>query len=151
MDKKTSQDVVAKPSKSQLKAEAKLKLQQEQKQSKRADLMKFVLAALLVAAGLWAFYALAVQLPVYVRSLFPVVGVAAAVAVVFLWTATGRQLTAYVRESVSEAKKVVWPERNETLRMTLFVIAFVGVLALFIWGVDSLISWLFFDIFMKRS
>ncbi|WP_066570382.1 preprotein translocase subunit SecE [Snodgrassella sp. CFCC 13594] len=151
MEKNTSQDVVAKPSKSQLKAEAKLKLQQEQRQSKRADSVKFILAAILVAVGVWAFYALAAQLPVYIRSLFPLVGVVVAIAIVFFWTATGRELTSYVRESVVEAKKVVWPERNETLRMTLFVIVFVAILALFIWGVDSLISWLFFDIFMKRS
>lgn len=150
MDNKTSQDVVTKP-KAQLKAEAKLRQEQEKKQSKRADLAKFLLAAVLVAAGIWAFYALSAQLPVYVCSIFPVVGVIAAIAIVFLWSNAGHELTAYVKDSVSEAKKVVWPDRNETLRMTLFVLVFVAILALFIWGVDSVISWLFYDIFMKKS
>lgn len=150
MDNKTSQDVVTKP-KAQLKAEAKLRQEQEKKQSKRADMAKFLLAVILVVAGIWAFYASAARLPVYVCSLFPIIGVIAAVAIVFFWSSAGRQLTTYVKDSVIEARKVVWPDRNETLRMTLFVLVFVGILALFIWGVDSLISWLFYDIFMKKS
>lgn len=150
MGNKTSKDVVTK-TKAQLKAEAKQLQQQEVKRSKRFDLIKYILSAILVAAGVWAFYAYGAQLPIYVRYLFPLIGVVAAIIIVFFWSTGGRELTAYVRDSVSEARKVVWPERNEALRMTLFVLVFVGILSLFIWGVDSLISWLLFDIFMKRS
>lgn len=150
MENKASKDVVTK-TKAQLKAEAKQKQQEAQKHNKLVDLAKFVLAAILVAVGIGMFYVFSSQLPIYVRYLFPLVGVVAAILIVFLWSTTGRELTTYIRESVVEAKKVVWPDRTETVRMTLFVLMFVGILALFIWGVDSLISWLFYDIFMKRS
>lgn len=150
MGNKTSKDVVTK-TKGQLKAEAKQLEQQEIKRSKQFDLVKYLLSAVLIAAGVWAFYACATQLPIYVRYLFPLVGVVVAIIIVFYWSTGGRELTAYIRDCVSEARKVVWPERNEALRMTLFVLVFVGILSLFIWGVDSLISWLLFDIFMKRS
>lgn len=150
MDNKASKDVATK-TKVQLKAEAKQKQQEALKRSKLADWAKFILAAILVAAGIWLFCAFSAQLPIYVRYIFPLIGVVAAIAIVFFWSTTGRELMAYVRDSVTEAKKVVWPDRTETLRMTLFVLMFVGILSLFIWGVDSLISWLFYDIFMKKG
>ncbi|NUE66397.1 MULTISPECIES: preprotein translocase subunit SecE [Snodgrassella] len=150
MDNKTSKDVGTK-TKAQLKAEARQQQQLEIKRNKRFDFLKYILSAILIAAGIMAFYALNAQLPLYIRYLFPLVGVVAAIVIVFFWSTGGRELTAYVRDSVSEARKVVWPERNEALRMTLFVLIFVAVLSIFIWGVDSLISWLLFDIFMKRS
>jgi preprotein translocase subunit SecE len=37
------------------------------------------------------------------------------------------------------------------MRMTMFVVAFVAVLALFIYAADSLISWLFYDVLLKRG
>lgn len=150
MGNKTSKDVGTK-TKAQLKAEAKQQQQLEIKRNKHFDFLKYIFSAILIAAGIMAFYALDAQMPLYIRYLFPLVGVVAAIVIVFFWSAGGRELTAYVRDSVSEARKVVWPERNEALRMTLFVLIFVAVLSLFIWGVDSLISWLLFDIFMKRS
>lgn len=60
-------------------------------------------------------------------------------------------LLAYFRHSWSEFKKVVWPSRNEAVRMTGFVIVFVAILAIFIYAVDSAISWLFFDVLLKRG
>ena len=150
MDNKTSKDVGTK-TKAQLKAEAKQQQQLEIKRNKHFDFLNYIFSAILIAAGLMAFYALDAQMPLYIRYLFPLIGVVVAIVIVFFWSAGGRELTAYVRDSVSEARKVVWPERNEALRMTLFVLIFVAVLSLFIWGVDSLISWLLFDIFMKRS
>ncbi|MDO9482457.1 MAG: preprotein translocase subunit SecE, partial [Hydrogenophaga sp.] len=41
-----------------------------------------------------------------------------------------------------EAKKVVWPTRKETIQMTGVVMAFVVVMALFLWAVDSILMWL---------
>ncbi|ULJ62608.1 preprotein translocase subunit SecE [Wielerella bovis] len=49
----------------------------------------------------------------------------------------------YVKESITEVKKVVWPKRPDAVRMTGFVLFFVAIFALFIYGVDSVISLLF--------
>ena len=150
MTDKTPHEVVAKP-KIHAKSEAKLRAQAEMKRNKHLDTAKLILAALVVAASVWGFYALAQQLPVYVRALLPAVGVAIALAIVFFWCDMGRRLTAYVKDATAEMKKVVWPERNETLKMSLFVVLFVAVLAAFILAADSLISWLFFDLLLKRG
>jgi preprotein translocase subunit SecE len=59
---------------------------------------------------------------------------AAAVA----WTtAPGKQFVAFGRESVAEAKRVVWPTRKETVQTTGVVILFSVVMALFLWAVDA--------------
>jgi len=48
----------------------------------------------------------------------------------------------FVREVQVEAKKVVWPERKETIQATLMVFVMVILIAIFLYGVDSLLSWL---------
>jgi len=48
----------------------------------------------------------------------------------------------FVREVQVEAKKVIWPERKETIQSTLMVFVMVVVISIFLYGVDSLLSWL---------
>ena len=52
------------------------------------------------------------------------------------------EMQKFMSEVKVEAKKVVWPERKETMQATLMVIVMVIFVALFLWGVDSLLSWL---------
>jgi preprotein translocase subunit SecE len=65
---------------------------------------------------------------------------------VTLQTQLGKQALNFVRESRMELRKVYWPTRQETIQTTLFVVAMVVVLALILWGVDSIlmlvIGWL---------
>jgi preprotein translocase subunit SecE len=60
----------------------------------------------------------------------------------------GKRFFAYAKESVAEAKKVVWPSRKETTQMTLIVFAFVVIMSLFLWSADKLIEWLVFSLFL---
>lgn len=55
----------------------------------------------------------------------------------------------YVKDSIAEFKKVVWPKRPDAVRMTMFVIAFVAVFAVFIYAVDTAISYLFNTVLVK--
>ncbi len=48
----------------------------------------------------------------------------------------------FVREVQVEAKKVVWPERKEAMQATLMVVVMVLFVSLFLWLVDSGLSWL---------
>jgi preprotein translocase subunit SecE len=100
-----------------------------------ADKIKIVVALLLVAAGVAGFYYLQESLAVF-RVLSVLAGVVAA-ALVF-WTAeSGKRFFSFGRESIAEAKRVVWPTRKETLQTTGVVIAFAVVMALFLWAVDA--------------
>ena len=47
----------------------------------------------------------------------------------------------YYREVQVEARKVVWPERKETLQSTIMVVVMVLLVSLFLWLVDSALGW----------
>ena len=79
--------------------------------SSGADKAKLAAAAVLVVASIAAFYLLAKQ-DLWVRVLALLVVLAAGVAT-FFTSEMGKQLIAFGRESVREAKKVVWPIRKE--------------------------------------
>lgn len=46
------------------------------------------------------------------------------------------RIPAYFREVVAELKKVVWPTRNETRRLTLMVIAISGSVGVILGAID---------------
>ena len=109
-----------------------------------ADKAKLVAAAVLVVAAVAAFYALGKQ-DLWLRVGALLVLMAGAVAV-FFTSEPGKQLTAYGRDSVREARKVVWPTRKEALQMTGYVFAFVFVMALFLWMTDKTLEWVLYDL-----
>jgi len=111
-----------------------------------ADKAKLAAVAVLVVAAVAAFYAFSKQGPV-VQWAALLVGLVAAVAV-FLISEPGRQFIAFGRDAWREAKKVVWPSRKETIQMTLYVFAFVVVMALFLWITDKTLEWVFYDLIL---
>ena len=111
-----------------------------------ADKIKLVVAALLVAAGIAGYYALG-ESALILKIMAILAGLAAAAAVAWL-TAPGRQFVEYARESVVEAKKVVWPTRKETIQTTAAVFAFVFVMAVFLWMSDKTLEWVLYDVIL---
>ena len=105
-----------------------------------------ILAVLIVILSLVVYYVLASQ-TVWVR-LAALLGGFAVAFVVAAVSADGKRFFVYAKESVAEAKKVVWPSRKETTQMTLIVFAFVVVMSLFLWAADKLIEWLVFSVFL---
>jgi preprotein translocase subunit SecE len=111
-----------------------------------ADKAKLALAVALVIGSLAGFYLLGKQGPL-VQWAALLVGLAVAV-VVFVTSEQGKQLVAFGRDSWREVKKVVWPTRKEATQMTLYVFAFVVVMAVFLWTTDKTIEWLFYDLIL---
>ena len=104
-----------------------------------AEKIKMAVAAVIAAAGLWGFYAIADK-ALIVR--LAVLAGAFGCAVAVMWfTQAGRDFVVFSRESWEEAKRVVWPSRKETLQTTGIVFVFVFVMALFLWGVDAGLLW----------
>ena len=114
--------------------------------STTADKAKLGLAIVLVLASLVSFYMLAKQ--GQIAQWGALVACLVAAAVVFMSSETGRQFLAFGRDSVREVKKVVWPARKEAMQMTAYVFAFVVVMALFLWGTDKLLEWVFYDLLL---
>lgn len=114
--------------------------------STTADKAKLVLVVALVVAALAGFYALSAQGQI-VQWLTLVGGLVSAV-VVFLLSLPGRQLVAFGNDAWREVNKVVWPTRKESTQMTLYVFAFVVIMALFLWLTDKTLEWVFYDLIL---
>ncbi|HNB47218.1 MAG TPA: preprotein translocase subunit SecE [Burkholderiaceae bacterium] len=109
-----------------------------------ADKIKFLLALLLVSAGVAGFYLLSEQ-PLILRVLSVLAGLAAGGGVAW-FTEPGQRFFVFGQESVVEARKVVWPSRKETLQMTGAVFAFVVVMAIMLWVTDKSLEWVLYDL-----
>jgi preprotein translocase subunit SecE len=106
----------------------------------RYDLLKWLAVAALVVVGVSGnqFYSAE---PILYRVLALLV-VASAAGFVALQTAKGQSFFNLVKEARIEIRKVVWPTRQETTQTTLMVVAVVLVMALLLWGLDSLLGWI---------
>jgi preprotein translocase subunit SecE len=106
----------------------------------RFDLVKWLVVAALVVVGVVGNQYFSAE-PILYRVLGLIVlgGVAAFVA---LQTARGQAFAVLLKEARVEIRKVVWPTRQETTQTTLIVVAVVLVMALLLWGLDSLLGWL---------
>ena len=111
-----------------------------------ADKAKLGAAIALVIAGFAAFYLLSKEGPVAQWGALVIALVAG--LVVFVTSETGKVLVAFGRDSWKEVKKVVWPTRKESVQMTLYVIAFCAVMALFLWTTDKTLEWVLYDLIL---
>ncbi len=113
------------------------KVEQTAQAPSGADIARYVLGVALVVAGIVGYYWFS-QWAVPLRALLVVAGIAAALVVV-VGTAKGRQTRDFFSESMFELRKVVWPTRQEAMRITgvilIVVIIFSLVLAAFDWVV----------------
>ena len=103
------------------------------------DTAKLALAGLLVVAGIAGYYYFEES-----SILLRVIGVLVAVALallVTLQTARGRDLWHFIQGSRVELRKVVWPNRQETMQTTLTVMVFVLILGVFFWLLDLGLLW----------
>lgn len=106
----------------------------------RFDLLKWLVVAALVIAGVVGNQYFSAE-PILYRVLALLV-IAALAGVIALQTSKGQAFWVLAKEARVEIRKVVWPTRKETTQTTLIVVAVVLVMALLLWGLDSLLGWL---------
>jgi len=111
-----------------------------------ADRIKAAAAIAAVIAGLVGYYVLA-QAPTIARVASVLAGLALG-AVIAWFSAPGQRFFAFARDSWSETRRVTWPERKETVQITLTVFAFVVVMAVFLWAVDKTLEWALYDLIL---
>lgn len=114
--------------------------------SSGADKAKLAAVLVLVIASIAGFYVLSNQGPIVQWGVL-LVGLVAAAAVFFV-SEQGKQLVGFGKDSWKEVKKVVWPSRKETVQMTLYVFAFVVIMALFLWLTDKTVEWVLYDLIL---
>jgi preprotein translocase subunit SecE len=102
------------------------------------DRAKLVVSFACVVLGVWGYYHFSETAQV-LRVLMVLGGLVAAGVVGWLST-PGKEFFAFAQEAWAEAGRVSWPTRKETLQTTGIVFAFVVVMAMFLFGVDTLLA-----------
>lgn len=95
----------------------------------------------IIAAGIWGNSYYRDDLAVYIRAL-ALVGLAVLAGLLLFQTERGRNLWILIRDARSELRRVIWPNRQETLQTTLIVLVMVMIFALILWMLDSGLSFL---------
>ena len=114
-----------------------------------ADIGMLVLAVLVLAAGLVGYTYLGnigASSPLRLITILAAVVVSLAIAA---FTGPGRRARHFLSESQFELRKVVWPTRDETIKITGIVIAVVIVLSLLLGLIDLILKTVVFDWLLK--
>ena len=106
----------------------------------RFDVIKRVVVALIVSVGVFGDSYFSAEPVLYRAIALVVLGLVA--GFVALQTSKGKAFWSLLKEARIEIRKVVWPTRQETAQTTMIVVAVVLVMALVLWGLDSLLGWI---------
>jgi preprotein translocase subunit SecE len=102
------------------------------------DYAKYALSLLIAAAGIYVFY-MFTQWPGPVRGLLVALSFALAL-VVFGFTAQGHKARQFYSDSLFELRKVVWPTREQSFKVTGMVLVVVVLISLVLAAFDWVIS-----------
>jgi preprotein translocase subunit SecE len=98
------------------------------------------LSIILLIVGIVAFYWFDEQ-PLFIRVGLVILGLAAGAGLMwFSWY--GREFWQFAQAARIELRKVVWPERDETVKTTYVVFGFAIVMGLFFWFLDMGLTFL---------
>jgi len=111
-----------------------------QESDSRLNWLKWSVVAVIAVAAIWGNHYYGAE-PLLYRVMAMVVATAAATAV-GLQTTQGAAFWTLAKAARAEIRKVVWPTRQETTQTTLIVVVVVLVMALILWGLDTLLGWL---------
>lgn len=114
--------------------------EQVQEVPRGGDVFKLVAAALVVVAGFVAYYYFG-NLPAAVRWLMVLAALVGG-AFLALQTTQGGQFWQFVQSSRIELRKVVWPSKDESWKLTLLVFVVVVILGVFFWILDGALGML---------
>lgn len=104
------------------------------------DTVKLAAGIAVLVAGIAGFYLLAEQ-PIWLRWIVVLAALGLG-ALVGLQSHQGKSFRAFMQSARIELRKVVWPNRQETMQVTIVVFAMVVVLGLFFWGLDTVLGML---------
>jgi preprotein translocase subunit SecE len=105
--------------------------------SKRADNLLWLSALVLVSVGVGLHYYF--NAAPWVMKLIGWLVLTASVVGMVGMTRTGKRTFSFIKEAKDELYKIYWPTRQETYHSTLMVILIVAVIALIVWGIDSVL------------
>lgn len=106
----------------------------------RLDWLKWSLVLLLLGGAIYANWYFSAESILY--RVLGLVAVAIVAALIASQTAKGAAVIELAKGARVEWRKVVWPAKQERNQTTLIVVAVILLMALILWGIDSLLSWI---------
>lgn len=103
------------------------------------DWIKWVIIAALLG-GLVYGYGVYEEISVLYRALVAV-GVVVVALGIAATTLKGQAFLGFAKDSRIEVRKVVWPTRQEVVRMTLIILAATAVVGVMLYFIDMIIVW----------
>jgi len=103
------------------------------------DKVKLGAAIAAVAAGVAGYYVLGSD-ATWLRWVAVVAGLVVAV-LLLAFSLYGSEFRQFLASARVELRKIVWPNREDTLKTTGIVFLFVGVAGVFFWVLDLLLAW----------
>lgn len=111
----------------------------ESQPSSSFDSVKWILSILLLVGAVFGNYYFANE-----SALFRALGVVAAVILagfIAAQTEKGKSTIVFAKEARTEVRKVVWPTRQDTIRLTLIVLVATVFMSIVLWTLDSILFW----------
>ncbi|SET79355.1 preprotein translocase subunit SecE [Thalassotalea agarivorans] len=103
------------------------------------DTVKWLLVLIILAGAVVGNYMFGEE-SVLVRAIAVVAAVIVA-GLIAMTTEKGKAGVAFAKESRTEVRKVVWPTRQEAIQTTGIVLVATVIMALILWGLDSVLFW----------
>jgi preprotein translocase subunit SecE len=108
--------------------------------SSSKDNALLILSIAAILGGIAAFYWYD-ELPLPLRILMVVVGLAAGAGLMWL-SSYGREFVQFSQAARVELRKVVWPDRSETIKTTYIVFGFAVAMGFFFFVLDWVLTWM---------
>lgn len=99
------------------------------------DYLVWVIIVAIIGAGIWANYQYS-----YIDTALRLIGWLALALVVLgvsQLSSQGKAARQFAKAARTELRKVVWPTRQETVRMTGMVVIMIIIVSLIVWGIDA--------------
>lgn len=110
-------------------------------QAKSKSSIGMILSILIVIGFLALFYLDPLELnTTFYKVLVLLAGLVLA-GFVFFESPQGIRLSAFLKETKIELRKVIWPTREETIKTTGMIMVAVIIVAIFLWIVDAFLTW----------
>ena len=106
----------------------------------QVDILKWLMVACIVGVGIvgnvyFDTYSLAIRTSALIL-------LAIIAGLIALTTHKGALLWSFFMDARIELRKVVWPTRQETVQMSMILVALVSLMSVVLWGIDSLFAYL---------
>jgi preprotein translocase subunit SecE len=101
------------------------------------DYIKWTLASVAIIFGIALNYSNLVASAPFIVRLSAVLIIFVAGVFIAATTTHGKQAWVFVLSAQNEARKVVWPTRQETIQASIIVVIMVVIMSIILWGFDS--------------